>query len=121
MNAKDTQYKLYSYQKVIKKSQIKTLDEANFSQKQEVSAKKDRHLLGCTSERLSDLALSYSSTTCVLQQVGQVKMGTFYLSQWLTFKATNQLFHRDDLYLVNCERLSADDPGEAEGEVTKHT
>ena len=27
-----------------------------------------------------------------------------------TFKATNQLFHRDDLYLVNCERLSADDP-----------
>ena len=48
-------------------------------------------------------------------------MGTFYLSQWLTFKATNQLFHRDDLYLVNCERLSADDPGEAEGEVTKHT
>ena len=72
-------------------------------------------------EILSDLAIRFSSTTCVLQQVGQVKMGTFYRSQWLTFKATNQLFHRDDLYLVNCERLSADDPGEAEGEVTKHT
>ena len=28
-------------------------------------------------EILSDLAFSYSSTTCVLQQVGQVKMGTF--------------------------------------------
>ena len=41
--------------------------------------KKDRHLFGCTSERLSDLALSYSSTTCVLQQVGQVKMGTFII------------------------------------------
>ena len=70
---------------------------------------------------LSYLSLSFSLTTCFSHQVGQVKLGPIYLSQWLTFKAINQLFHRDDLYLANCERLSADEPGEAEGEVTKHT
>ena len=100
----------------------------NKTPEEDISAKnltseKDCHFLGCSDEsNMSVLSLCHSSLPCFLQQVGQVKTGLFCLSQRSRFKATNQLFYRKRRpYLANCERLSADNPGEAEGEVTKHT